>query len=137
MACMHTPLGCLDHGPVSLPPDQSHALVGPLRPLAQPVSERRGEAAAPPLAATTAQARETGRRELAHLCTRVPSVRRGLARVILPATAAADHIECYPGEQYEKTTQLEGVSMDVFVTKKWVKEPEKHGNFEIYYVKKK
>jgi hypothetical protein len=47
------------------------------------------------------------------------------------------HIECYPGERYEKTTQLEGVSMDVFVTKNKVKELEKHGEFEIYYLKKK
>jgi hypothetical protein len=48
-----------------------------------------------------------------------------------------DHIECYLGEQYEKTTQLEGVSMDVIVTKKEMKALEKHGDFEIYYVKKK
>jgi hypothetical protein len=47
------------------------------------------------------------------------------------------HIECYPGERYEKTTQLEGVSMDVFVTKNRVKVLEKHGEFEICYVKKK
>jgi hypothetical protein len=47
------------------------------------------------------------------------------------------HIECYPGEQYQKTTQLEGVSMDVFVTKKGVKELEKQGDFEVYYLKKK
>jgi hypothetical protein len=48
-----------------------------------------------------------------------------------------DHIECYLGEQYEKTTQLEGVSMDVIVTKKEMKELEKDGEFEIYDVKKK
>jgi hypothetical protein len=43
-----------------------------------PVSERRCEAAAIPLGAKTAQARETARRELAHVCTRVPS---GLAKI--------------------------------------------------------
>jgi hypothetical protein len=37
-------------------------------------------------------------------------------------------IECYPEERYEKTTQLEGVSMDVFVTEKGAKELEKHGS---------
>jgi len=47
------------------------------------------------------------------------------------------HIECFPGERYEKTTQLEGVSMDMFVTKKGVKELENHRDFEIYYLKKK
>jgi hypothetical protein len=47
------------------------------------------------------------------------------------------HIECFPGERYEKTTQLEGVSLDVFVTKNKLKELEKHEDFEIYYLKKK
>jgi osmotically inducible lipoprotein OsmB len=83
------PLAVLGHGPVSLPPDQSHALLGRLLLLARPVREHRCEAAAPPLEAKTTQARETRRRELAHLCTRVSSVRHWLARVILPATAAA------------------------------------------------
>ena len=44
-------------------------------------------------------------------------------------------VECYVSEQYQKTTQLEGVSMDVFVTKKGMKELEKQGDFEIYYLK--
>jgi hypothetical protein len=47
------------------------------------------------------------------------------------------HIECYPGEVYQKTTELDGVSVDVFVTKKGVKELEKYRDFEIYYVEKK
>jgi hypothetical protein len=46
-------------------------------------------------------------------------------------------LDCHPSEQYQKTTQLEGVSMDVFVTEKGVKELEKHGEFEIDYQKKK
>jgi hypothetical protein len=31
------------------------------------------------------------------------------------------HIECYPGEVYHKTTQLDGVSVDMFVNKKGMK----------------
>jgi hypothetical protein len=37
----------------------------------------------------------------------------------------------------KKQPNLRGVSMDVFVTQKGVKELEKHGEFEIYYLKKK
>jgi hypothetical protein len=34
------------------------------------------------------------------------------------------------------TTEFAGVSVDLFMTKKWVKELEKHREFEIYYLKK-
>jgi hypothetical protein len=47
------------------------------------------------------------------------------------------HIEYYSGEWYEKTTELDGVSVDVFVTKKGMKELEQHREFAIYYLKKK
>ncbi len=50
---------------------------------------------------------------------------------------SASHVECFTEERYEKTTQLEGVSMDVFVMKNKTKEFEKHGEFGIYYIKKK
>src|SRR5919108_4888602 len=79
----------LGHGPVPLPPDQSHALVSALLPLVGRVSKRRCEAAAVPREAKTAQTRETERRALAHLCTRVPSIRPWLALLLLPAAAAA------------------------------------------------
>jgi hypothetical protein len=48
-----------------------------------------------------------------------------------------DRIECYPGEQDEKTTQLEGVSMDVFVRHNGVQKLAEHREFAIDYLMKK
>jgi hypothetical protein len=42
------------------------------------------------------------------------------------------HIECCPGEVYQKTTELDGVSVDLFMTKKGVKELEQYAEYQIY-----
>jgi hypothetical protein len=42
-----------------------------------------------------------------------------------------------PESATKRRPSLRGVSMDVFITKNKMKELEKHGEFEIYYLKKK
>jgi hypothetical protein len=43
------------------------------------------------------------------------------------------HIECCPGEMYQKTTELDGGSVDLFMMKNKIKELEKRREFEIYF----